>query len=608
MNISCVKDRTCVGCKACENICKCDAISFRISDEGFWYPVVDDSKCVDCSQCYKICPAINMKKDNDYKRKVYAGWHRNDNIRLNSTSGGVYQAICEAFIKKFDNAEISGCVYTDDFKSAHHIISKQSGDLEKIIGSKYFQSDTTGIFGKIEEALQKGKKVLFTGSPCQVAALRNYIGENENLYMVDFICRGVPSPKIHRLKIELYERENNSKVTFYRDKSKEKGWEDFGELVRFQNGKKKFISRWKDYINDCFVSRNLNLREACFECPFKNGNNFSDITLGDFWGIKGVTERDLKYGVSAMVINSAKGESLLDIISDSIYYERRTINEIEKGNPAYVVPTTEPSNSIRQAFFRDVDYKGLRYAANKYSGKRKLPVIFNRSGLKQTIKVALRPYLWLLIYFKEVKWCSFVKYNFFDRRIKREKHTFFIPCKGSVIRLDKSAKINLKGNFWLNFYPGYARGKSSALLNVGPDGLLEINNRCEIAYDNTIAISNGAHLELGHFFTGVGTSVICNHHIKIGNNVMLGRDVSVFDSDYHPVYDEDGVRLNGDKEVDIEDCVWIGAKSMILKGSHIKRGAIVSANSVVLGEVSPERVFVNKRDSKSIGGTIIWER
>lgn len=593
----------CTGCKMCGDLCPKNAIEFTVNEEGYWYPQINEQLCVNCGMCVKKCPMIaESPKKYISMQRTYASWSNNEQIRRESTSGGVYYEFAQKVLE--ESGYIVGSVYNDDYTAAYHIYSDSEEGLKKIMGSKYFQSDTAGIYEATLKLIKTGKTVLFTGTPCQVSALKNYLGEEySNLITIDFICRGVPSPLMQKKKIELYENKNKSKVIFYRDKWKKDSWTDFGELVKFDNGKVKFISRWKDDINDCFIDKNLNLRESCYSCEYKNGNNASDITIGDFWGVKGVTEKDYKMGVSALIVNTEKGQGFIESLGKRIYLEKRTIEEIKRGNQAYIEAAKRPQK--REVFFRQIEQYGLEKTVKMYTNKsfkKKLAIV------KKLLKVKYRRFIPILKTFKRIDWFKFFKYNYFCSAVHREKDAYIIPCKGSVMQISPNANLIIKGNVLLNYYPCYKRGSQTTLLKVDRNGTFIANNRLEIAYGNTISVDKDAILSVGYFFTGVNANVICHHKISIGNNVMIGRDVCLFDSDYHTIFNENGEIINDDKEVIIEDDSWIGARTMVLKGSHIHSGAIISANSMVMGDVEANRVFVNKRESKSIGGNIIWER
>ena len=593
----------CTGCKACGDACPKGAISFVNNEEGFWYPVVNEEECVHCGKCRDVCCALKQyEKEEDFTPLAYAAWNRNDEIRRASTSGGIYYCFAKYVLE--NGGYIIGSVYTDDFRGAYHTYSNDEKDLPRIMGSKYFQSDTEGIYKTTKKLLQEGKTVLFTGSPCQVVALKKYLGKvYQNLITLDFICKGVPSPMIQALKIDLYEKEANSKIVDFRDKCDKYAWVDFGEYIKFENGKEKFISRWQDDTFDCFVRRNLNARESCYECKIKNGTNASEITIGDFWGVKRVTERDLKMGVSALIVNNAEGQVFLDKLNKTIYTEQRPLEEIKNGNPAYGSALKRPEK--RNAFFKTINESRLETAVKAFSSKTHKEKI---SSAKRVFSMKTRRWRPLWRIRKDINWCGFIKYNYFVRNIQREKDAFIIPLKGSVIQLGKKSKVILHGNLILNYNPSYKRGNQSTLFKVEDEGEFIANNRVEISYNNTIVVNRKAKLKMGYLYSNIGTNIICNSSISFGNHILIGRDVCVFDSDYHRIYNQEGNIINGNQDVVVGDNVWIGTRSMVLKGSHIENGAVIGANSMVMGNVDGNKVFINAREAKSIGENIYWQR
>ncbi len=218
--IDSIKKDVCTGCKMCGDICPTVAIKFKEDYDGCWFPSVDDQKCIKCGLCEKRCPAIHpIQSHNSENPGVYAAWTKDDKVRFDSTSGGIYYELAHFFIEA--GGYIAGCAFSDDFKSAKHIIGNTSEDLHKIMGSKYFQSDTQGIYKNVSDLLKRNEKVLFCGTPCQVAALRAYLGkEYDNLFLLDFICKGINSPKAYTAYINEIEHKYKSPIKCVRQKSK----------------------------------------------------------------------------------------------------------------------------------------------------------------------------------------------------------------------------------------------------------------------------------------------------------------------------------------------------------------------------------------------------
>ena len=171
--IDSIKQMDCTGCKMCKDICPVEAISYECDREGFWYPKVDYDKCIKCGKCVRTCPSLSELENPQAKEpNVYAAWALDDEIRLKSTSGGIFYILAEQMLQQ--NGLIAACKYTADFKAAYHTVGNTKADLEAFKGSKYFQSDTEGIYKSVREQLKAGSKVLFCGAPCQVAALNRY--------------------------------------------------------------------------------------------------------------------------------------------------------------------------------------------------------------------------------------------------------------------------------------------------------------------------------------------------------------------------------------------------------------------------------------------------
>ena len=189
-----ISKEICTGCKVCGDLCPTGAITFTVDEEGFWFPVIDSEKCISCGKCFHCCP-VNQEKSKNINIEInqgnaplqtYAAWNRDDGVRRESTSGGLFSVFAAYVLSQ--GGYLAGSAYTDDFKAACHITAKDKTEAKKLMGSKYFQSDTAGIYKETKELLESGKTVLFVGTPCQVAALYSYLKKRpENLITVDFI-------------------------------------------------------------------------------------------------------------------------------------------------------------------------------------------------------------------------------------------------------------------------------------------------------------------------------------------------------------------------------------------------------------------------------------
>ena len=350
-----IKKDICTGCKMCGDICPTGAIGFSTEYDGCWYPTVDTKKCINCGLCERQCPALNyIESINFDDPNVYAAWTKDDKIRFDSTSGGIYYELASYFINS--GGYIVGCVFSDDYKSAKHVVGRTYKDLQAIMGSKYFQSDTAGIYKRVLELLKRNERVLFCGTPCQVAALRAYLGrEYENLYLLDFICKGINSPKAYIAYIEELEQKYKSTVKCVRQKSKKTGWQSLATNIIFENNKEYHKDRYTDWWIQGYTCGNLFMRQNCQKCLYKSMPRQADISFGDFWGIEGCSKVDYEKGISVVFVNSSKGNKLLKNIKDKIHLETRTLEDVLIGNPYLFGQAVQKGD--RERFFKLLDTK-----------------------------------------------------------------------------------------------------------------------------------------------------------------------------------------------------------------------------------------------------------
>ncbi len=301
-----IKDKAdCCGCTACASICPKDAIIMEPDILGFKYPSVDLSKCIDCGLCEKVC-AFNENYDkslNLEEPEIYAARHKDIHEIETSRSGATFIAISDYILE--NGGIVYGVGYKDHFRVAHKRATTKE-ERNEFKGSKYVQSDLDGIFRQVKEDLKQGNTVLFSGTPCQTAGLNSYIGKKlrENLVLVDIVCHGVPSPYIWRDYLSYIEKKYKNKVVKvdFRDKSR-MGWSGHIESFVFDNGKKI-----ESKIYTILFQQNIMLRQSCGKCFFTNFKRPSDLTIGDYWGWKKISDNfnaDNK-GCSLVFINTKK--------------------------------------------------------------------------------------------------------------------------------------------------------------------------------------------------------------------------------------------------------------------------------------------------------------
>ena len=346
--------KECCGCESCVNVCPVGCITSSNDDEGFFYPKINNDACIKCGLCNKSCPVINKTNNSNclYSEVAYA---LNDTIRYNSASGGLFYSFAANIINK--GGYVCGVLFDDKIVAKHQLVDNLD-DLRKLQGSKYVQSSKGEIYKKIKKLLNDNKIVLFSGTPCEVAALKTYLNrEYMNLYTIDILCHGVPSPKIFE-NYKMYLSDiYGSNIVSYRFRDKRLGWSKYSVSVKFANGEEYSVNRREDPYMKLFL-RNANIRPSCFDCKFKNINRVSDVTIGDAWGVdKIINDIDTKNGVSLVVIQSDKGERLYNEIKGDLFTEAVNLDNI-------LPPTMDSLKSVkshrnRKELFRIVDQKGF---------------------------------------------------------------------------------------------------------------------------------------------------------------------------------------------------------------------------------------------------------
>lgn len=315
----------CTGCSACLNICPKNAIKMFKNSEGFAYPKIDESLCIKCGKCKKVCPCL-LHEEMSLIQHFYATWTKNENVRKKSSSGGIFYEIAKYVLE--NNGVVYGAAFDGNFNLKHVSINK-SDDVSKLMGSKYLQSDLGNIFKDVKTNIDKDLKVLFVGTPCQVAGLKKYINkECCNLITCDLICHGVPSPLVFKNYLDSFKTKKIEKINF-RDKST--GWNNYSFTIDFSKNTLK-----ESHNDNLFMKgflHNIYLRNSCYNCKFANLNRLSDITLGDFWNCKEILQLpDDDKGVSLIITNTSKGQKLLEKISDNLFIKEVSKDEALKTN------------------------------------------------------------------------------------------------------------------------------------------------------------------------------------------------------------------------------------------------------------------------------------
>lgn len=331
--------KDCTGCATCVQICPQSAINMVKDEKGFLYPQIDPAKCIDCLLCEKKCPINELERTTNPSPTMYACWHKNMDIRLKSSSGGVFSAIAEYILK--NGGIVWGAAYSENLILTYQYIENIE-DLDKLRRSKYVQAEVNDSFKLIKEQLESERTVLFTGTSCHIRGLYSYLPKklHENLITIDFICHGVPSPSVFRKYINWLEKKYNDKLIDFNFRDKQYGW-DNGVLTvgYFQNkGKKIFMNDENSYfygmLHDMFI------RPCCHECQSNGLQRESDFTIADFWGIgrkkKFEHEHERNYGISLLALNSEKAHKIYETgLKNSIVSVQRSQQEAYEGNWNY---------------------------------------------------------------------------------------------------------------------------------------------------------------------------------------------------------------------------------------------------------------------------------
>lgn len=352
----------CCGCALCEEVCPKNAIAM-IKQAGFYYPTIDQNLCVDCGICVKKCPFNLEPQVQNNCIEAFAVKHKNDEVVLNSSSGGIFTALSNKILA--DDGYVIGADFDGDM-NVIHTVAGTAQQRDRMRGSKYIQSNTSGVYNKIKSLLKEEKPVLFTGTPCQAAAVRKNFPNEKNLYIIDIICHGVPSTDVWKKYVAFIENKYNKKLSFYsfRDKSVS-GWRGYSSKLTFDDG--TVVSH--NNITGSFIELfryDVCLRPSCTNCKFTSLNRQGDITIGDFWGIENILpEISDNRGISAVMINTEKGKQLFDFVTEDINKYPCTQRDIAKGQPNLFRPSSYSNKA--EAFQKDLKELSFEKVLKKYT-------------------------------------------------------------------------------------------------------------------------------------------------------------------------------------------------------------------------------------------------
>ena len=358
--------RNCTGCGACINVCPKQIISFTEDKEGFIYPHIEADKCINCHLCENSCPMLKDRAalclDVEGFPLFYAGQLINKEDLLQVSSGGAFWAFSQSVIEK------GGVVYgaiQEKVDDIFHFRADNIEDIKRIRRSKYFQSDTKLTMRKVKDDLAKGLFVLYSGTGCQIAGLKAYLGkEYDNLVTCDVVCHGVPSRKVWKKYREEKEQHEGKKIQslVFRDKSA--GWSNNQYKITYEDGSVEKESSPKQLFHAGYL-KGVFYRPSCGSCKWASLPRVSDVTLADYWKYQGDFRKPGEdFGVSLITINSAKGATLLQESSKYIKKEK-TSRELAIKSCRHL-DNHPKENPDRADFFNLFFEKGYYAAAEKY--------------------------------------------------------------------------------------------------------------------------------------------------------------------------------------------------------------------------------------------------
>lgn len=383
----------CTGCASCMNACPKDAILMKQDHRGFVHPVIDPEKCIECKLCERTCPLlVRTVPTNDIEPGTYAAWHCDKTVRKESSSGGAFSALAESILS------MDGVVYGaawESCRSVRHIRVTDIRELEKLRKSKYLPSEISYTLRRVKADLNGGRRVLFSGTPCQIAGLYSYLGKTDrsNLYTVDLICHGVPSPYVFNQYLNTLEGKYGKKIVNVNFRDKRIGVE-CNLLTSFEledNTEKN------EYFDDNSFYRsfvgNVTLRTACTKCPFNILPRRADISLADFRGLGAMGRFDYKgsrhLGFTGLLVNNNHGRQLFDL-SGNLRYDRRDFNELKSRQPLLNHPATPAPGS--KVFWEEFE-NGAEYSVIAHKYLKMSP----RMRFMNIVRIILRPRIYYLI-------------------------------------------------------------------------------------------------------------------------------------------------------------------------------------------------------------------
>ena len=354
----------CYGCSACAATCPQKCIAMRADEMGFFYPCVDEGRCINCRTCDAVCPVLQpVSLRGSTTPHGYAAVVQDNDIRQESSSGGVFTVLARYIIRQ--GGVVFGAAFAPNFRTVCHISVETEIELKKLRGSKYVQSEIGNTYSEAEELLRQGRKVLFTGTPCQIIGLKKYLTiKYDNLYLLTVACHGVPSPAVWSKYLNYLESRYKGRIACVSFRDKGKGWRNYRFVVCFSDGR-YYAKKYSDDLYMRGFLRNCYLRPACYTCKAKNFNGCWDIMLADLWGVESICPafNDDK-GTSLVITSTGRGEKLLGEVESEMNIIGVDLQKAISLNPA--IQFAAKGTLLKELFISEFDQRPIMVLLNKY--------------------------------------------------------------------------------------------------------------------------------------------------------------------------------------------------------------------------------------------------
>ena len=370
--INTLSPKDCCGCGACINACPTGALSYSTDEFGFYRPQIDSSKCISCNKCTRVCPECN-NIDVNKPSEVYAAINKDREVLKRSASGGIFFALAESVIA--EGGSVFGASFDKQFQVKHICVEKIE-KLPLLQKSKYVQSFIGDAYKVALSKLKEGKKVLFSGTPCQVAAMKSFTGmNNENLILVEVVCHGVPSQKFFNDYFEVLNKKNHG-IKDYIFTYKRKILNGMNRYISFTTKKNKFfVKNWPQDSYNVFFMEAKNYQESCYSCKFAKTERVADLTLCDFWHWGAYHKNDFPAcsTLSGICVNTKQGRLALDKIISTLDMVKSSYENLSAHNGCLVKPTPRPNS--RDSFLKEWISKGYAFLENEYERTNRLRIL-----------------------------------------------------------------------------------------------------------------------------------------------------------------------------------------------------------------------------------------